>query len=145
MSNKTIFLGCDHRGYKLKEALKKELIKKRIDLVDFTPIFDPNDDFSDFAKRVAIQVSKGKGRGILICGTGIGMSIAANRFKKIRAALVHTIEEVKLSRMHSNSNIIVLGGNHTKPDLAKKMLSVWLKTSFLGRKYKRRMDKTNKL
>lgn len=141
MYKQTIFLGCDHRGFKLKEVLKQELIRKKIDLVDFTPEFIENVDYPDPAKKVSVQISKNKGKGILICGTGMGMSIAANRFPKVRATLVGSVRDAKLSRMHNDSNILVLGGNTIKPQLGKKILMAWLNTSFLGGKHRRRLDK----
>ena len=99
-------------------------------------------DFPDFAAPVAEAILEKKfARGILICGTGIGMSIAANKFPGIRAALCYDLETAKLSREHNDANVLALGGRTLNPELAKKIVSVWLATEFAGGRYAKRTDK----
>ena len=100
----------------------------------------------DFAEKVADAIRKKKfARGILICGTGIGMSIAANKFLGIRAALCYDLETAKLAREHNDSNILVLGARRIDPELAKKIVSIWLTTEFEGGRHERRIEKIRKI
>jgi RpiB/LacA/LacB family sugar-phosphate isomerase len=103
-------------------------------------------DYPDFGRAVAEQVSSGKfDRGILICGTGIGMSMVANRFPGVRAALVHDLYTARLSREHNDANLLVLGGRTTGKGLAREILKVWLEASFEGGRHARRVDKIKEL
>ena len=138
-----IFLGADHRGYKLKEGLKIYLDKKGIPYKDLGTNSELNTDYPDYAKKVARKVKASKGsKGILICGSGTGMTMSANRFKGIRASLAYDNISAKSSRRDEDSNIICLNGNRTSVPKAEKMLSIWLGTPFskLAR-YKRRIKK----
>ena len=118
-----IIIGADHAGFKLKEHIKKFLEKKGYSYVDMGAYkYNKDDDYPDFAKKVAVQVVKEKAKGILICGSGIGVCIAANKVKKIRAVLAHNIRSAKASRIDGNTNILCLGGRVTKKDLAHKII-----------------------
>ena len=126
-----IFIGADHAGYELKEKLKKSLQEIGLEFIDVgASSYDKNDDYPDFAKKVALEVHKnGENKGIVICGTGIGACITANKFRGIRAALVHDEESAKLSREHNDSNILCLSGKTDKIK-ADKVLKSWLETPF---------------
>jgi ribose 5-phosphate isomerase B len=147
MKAKKVFLGCDHAGYETKEKIKKILQKLKADFEDCTKIYDPEDDYPEYAAKVAKQVAKNRGsRGILVCGTGIGMSIAANKIRGVRAALCRTEYDVKMTRMHNDANILVLAGNakHSDADLAN-MLSAFFTEEFEGGRHLRRINKIRKL
>uniref|UniRef100_A0A7C4UGW0 Ribose 5-phosphate isomerase B n=1 Tax=candidate division WOR-3 bacterium TaxID=2052148 RepID=A0A7C4UGW0_UNCW3 len=136
-----IGLGCDHRGYELKEFIKKYLIEMNYEIVDFGTYTNDSVDYPDYAIPIGEKVAKGElDRGILICYSGIGMSIVANKVKGVYAALVHDKEEALLSRKHNNSNILVLSGKIDK-DLAKEIVKIWLETEFEGGRHLRRLNK----
>jgi len=136
-----IYLGADYAGYKLKEAVKQYLDKKKLKYQDFGTFSDKNkNDFPEFAWPVAKKVAHSKdAKGILICGTGIGMSIAANRFKKVRAALVFKVKEARFAKTHDNANILCLAAWSTRKQVALKIINTWLKTPFqaLARRVRR--------
>ncbi len=140
-----IYIGGDHGGFGLKEKMKEYLKKKKecetVDLGAFN--FEPLDDFPDYALAVAKKVSeKEKAKGILFCGSGQGMAIAANKVKKIRAAVCWDIVSAKQSREHLDTNILCLGAKFISADLAKKIIDIWLDTPFLKEeKYFRRIRK----
>jgi len=135
------FIASDHRGYALKEFLKENFAL--IDLGTFT--CEKKVDYPDYAKKLSKLVLKEKSRGILICGTGIGMSIAANRNKGIRAALCHTTTDAAITRLHNDANILVLGGDSTKPKDAEKIVKVFFETKFSNEeRHKRRIKKLEK-
>ncbi|MEK9182170.1 MAG: RpiB/LacA/LacB family sugar-phosphate isomerase [Patescibacteria group bacterium] len=140
-----IYLGADHRGYNLKEEIKKFLTESGYDFEDMGNFkHDTDDDYTDFAKLVAEKVSQNpeKDKGILICGSGVGVDITANKFKGVRSALADDIETAKQSREHDDTNVLSLPANEVDFDLAKKIVSAWLSTPFSDReKYKRRVDK----
>jgi len=142
-----IAIGSDHAGFSLKESIKKFLEKMKFEVEDFGNYREEStDDYPDFAVKVAEAVKDNKcEKGILICGTGIGMSIASNKVPRIRAALCCNTEMAKLSREHNDANILALGGRMTGEEEAKKIVDVWLKTKFLGEKYLRRVEKVNKI
>ncbi|MCS7184935.1 MAG: ribose 5-phosphate isomerase B [bacterium] len=141
----SIIIASDHRGYKLKEKIKKIIKKMGHRITDSGTFSEASVDYPDYAKIVSEFVSKGYfDRGILICGTGIGMSIAANKFKKIYAARVLNPEDAYLSRAHNNSNVLCLPGNRLIKNL-KKILSVWLNTRFSGGRHNRRITKIDLL
>lgn len=126
-----LYLGSDHRGLELKEYIKEYLQKKKIKFVDLgNKIYEPEDDYPDFAKKVSKEVQKNpqKNRGILICGSGIGMSISANRFKKIRAGLALSYWMAEDGRREDDINILVLAANYTDPGTAIRILESFLKT-----------------
>lgn len=137
-----IIIGADHAGYALKETLKPWLAKRGFDVTDAGTDCETSVDYPDFAACVAELVSNRTfSKGILICGTGLGMSIVANRFPGVRAALCHDEETARLSRMHNDANILVLAGRQTDPDKALSILGVWLSTPFEGVRHQKRLDK----
>jgi len=139
-------LGADHAGYELKEELKGFLKQKEIDYYDFGTYDTKSTDYSDWGIKVAETVAKGEfERGILICGTGLGMCLMANKVPGIRATPCYGIFAARLSREHNNSNILVLGGRITGKDLAKQIVEEWLEVKFKGGRHKRRVDKITKI
>ncbi len=124
----TIYLAADHAGFALKDRLKAQLTRLENKVVDLTPIFKNGDDYPGVAKKLIDKISK-SGRGILFCGSGVGVCIAANRVKGIRAAVGHSTEEVKLARQHDDINVLCLSGwNHADETKAMKMIAAFLKT-----------------
>ncbi len=141
-----IAIGADHGGYKLKEALIVYLRKQGHSVFDEGAFSDKSCDYPEFARRVVKLVLARKAKmGILICKTGLGMSMAANRVKGIRAALCHNARMVKSSRQHNNANILVFGANYTKKTQAKGMCDVFLKEKFLGGRHARRIRKMEQI
>ncbi len=139
---RNVLVGSDHAGFRLKEKIKSCLIKKGLAVRDVGTYSEERCDYPEFAYKVAAAVSKDKRlRGILICKTGIGNSIAANRVPGARAALCYNIKAAKLSREHNDSNILVLGSSFVNAQLAEKISAVWLKTEFRAGRHKRRLDK----
>lgn len=137
-----IIIGSDHAGYAMKEQIKRYLEKKGIAVEDAGPVSEESVDYTDYAKKVARQVSDGKfERGVLLCGTGIGMSIAANRFKGVRAALANDLFSAIMSRRHNDANILVLGGRLIGDTLALQLVETWLDTPFEGGRHQRRLEK----
>lgn len=128
----TIYLGADHAGFKLKESLKKYFDQQKIKYQDLGTDSEESVDYPDFAKKTAEKVikSRGQGRGILICGSGIGMSIAANKIKGAYAALAWSPQIAKQSREHGNVNILVLPGQYLAKNEAIKIARAWLKTKY---------------
>jgi ribose 5-phosphate isomerase B len=129
-----IYLGADHGGFALKEELKKLLKELSLDFTDEgNATFDQNDDYVDFASCVARAVSKDNGaQGILLCRSGIGMDIVANKFPGVRCALVATVEAARLSRLHNDANVLALSADFLDPDKALSIARVWLVTPFSG-------------
>lgn len=145
-NNKQIAIGADHAGFELKEKIKKTLEDLEYKVIDFGTNSSDSVDYPLIAKEVASHVaSKNPARGILICGTGIGMSIAANKVKGIIAALCHNAETAKLARSHNNSNILTLGGRTTDLESAKEIVKVWLETDFEGGRHQRRVQEIREL
>ena len=139
---KKVCIASDHAGYKLKEIIKNYLILKNISIIDLGPINDSSVDYPDFAKRVSNRVKAKKSDiGILVCGSGTGMAISANKVKKIRAAVCYNLTSTRLSRQHNNANIIALGSRLTKKSTALKLISVFLSTKFEGGRHLRRVKK----
>jgi len=136
-----ILVGADHGGFELKEQLKQFLAEKGFEIEDYSPKLDNSDDYPDPAKAVAQDVAAGKGKGLLVCGTGIGMSIAANKVKGARAARVSTEYDAEMAAKHNNANLLTMGGRTTDIELAKKMLLKWLETPFEGDRHERRVNK----
>jgi len=143
MENQTpIVMGSDHAGYALKEFIKEHLTDSDFKVEDCGTYSEDSVDYTDFGIQVAQKVSSGEfQRGILICGTGLGMSMVANRIKNVRAALCHDIFSAMMSRQHNDSNILVLGGRVIGSGLAKEIVNVWLKTPFEGGRHKNRIEK----
>jgi len=141
-SKRDLCIGSDHAGFDLKEKLKRHLLKKRFRVRDFGTYSKDSCDYPDFAYILARQVARNSGlRGILICKTGIGNSIVANKVNGVRAALCYNVEAAKLSRQHNDSNVLVLGSAFVDLRKARRILDVWLATEFEGGRHKRRVDK----
>ncbi len=141
-----LLIAADHAGFSLKEKLKAYLEKKGIGLKDLGTYSKERCDYPLYAYELARSISSGKyERGILICKSGIGNSIVANRLPGVRAALCDNLKIVKLSREHNDSNILVLGSAFVKADLAKKMVTAWLNTKFLGGRHLRRIKLINQI
>lgn len=143
----TIYIGADHRGFELKEELKKVLEKAGYQVEDLgNHIYDENDDYPDFAAKVAKSVAKHPGsRGIVICGSGVGVDIVANRFKGIRSALIFSVKQAIASRTDDDANVIAIASDYINKRQARKLVEVWLKSHFSGeQRYKRRIDKIEK-
>ena len=139
---KKIFLSSDHAGYKLKEKIKIHLSKKKIKCIDLGPFNNSRGDYPDYAHKVAKKVKTNKNHsGILICGSGMGMNIAANRHKNIRAAQCFNLKSTKLSRLHNDANIITLGSRLLTEKNALNCVSVFLKTKFEGGRHLKRIKK----
>ena len=139
---KKISLSSDHAGFKLKEIIKKSLIKKKIKVMDLGPKSNKSVDYPDYAKKVAKNIiSKKSDLGILICGSGTGMAMSANKFKKIRAAVCYNKASTRLSRQHNNANIMALGSRLTRKANAIKLVNVFLNTKFEGGRHLRRVKK----
>lgn len=138
----SVAIGSDHAGFRLKKIFVEYLKNAGIECKDFGTDGDISVDYPDFAALVAQSVVSGASqRGILICSTGIGMSIAANRFKGIRAALCHDCFTAKMSRRHNDSNILVIGAGLTAAPAAKDILETWLSENFEGGRHERRICK----
>ena len=138
---KKIFIASDHAGFKLKNSiiLKFTKIKK---IEDLGPKSSDSVDYPDFAKKLSRKVSSNKGSfGILVCGSGMGMAITANKIKNIRAALCYSAKNTKLSRLHNNANIITLGERLINKNKAFKLIEIFLKTKFEGGRHLRRVKK----
>jgi ribose 5-phosphate isomerase B len=142
-----IVIGSDHAGFEMKEFVKKHLSSRGIPFFDAgAKLYDPEDGYPAFAFNVAQSVASGKfSRGILMCGTGIGASIAANRVKKVRAALCYSPEMAQMSRIHNNSNVLVMGGRTTSTDVAAKIMDAWLEAQFEGGRHQMRIDQIDTL
>ncbi len=139
---KKIFISSDHAGYKLKELIKNYLDNKKISYNDLGPKNDKKVDYPDYAHKVAKRVKRNKNYvGILVCGSGIGMNITANRHKNIRAAQCFDLKSSKLSRLHNNANIITLGSRLLTKKNALNCVSVFLNTNFEGGRHKKRIKK----
>ena len=137
-----IGLGCDHGGLKLKNTIIKYLEKNNIEFKDYGTYTPDSVDYPVYAKKVAKAVAEGEcEKGILICGTGIGISIAANKVKGIRAALCHDVASARLTRLHNDSNILCMGGRIIGPEHALAVAEAWLGTEFSGdERHKRRIS-----
>jgi len=139
---KKIFISSDHAGYKLKELIKLQLNKKKIKYTDLGPKNDNRVDYPDYAHKVAKKVKTNKDYlGILVCGSGIGMNIVANRHKNIRAAQCFNLKSTKLSRLHNDANIITLGSRLLTKKNALNCVSVFLNTKFEGGRHTKRIKK----
>ena len=139
---KKIFISSDHAGYKLKESIRYYLDKKKITYTDLGPNNDDRVDYPDYAHKVAKKVKTNKNHvGILVCGSGMGMNIAANRHKNIRAAQCFNLESTKLSRLHNDANIITLGSRLLSKNNALKFVNIFLSTKFEGGRHLKRIKK----
>lgn len=137
-----IVIASDHGGVNLKKAVVEELTEKGMDITDYGPDSDESVDYPDFAKPVSQKVADGEfDRGILICGTGIGMNITANKVKGVRCALVHDSFSAKVTRQHNNSNILAMGERVIGSGLANDIVDIWLNTEYEGGRHERRVCK----
>jgi ribose 5-phosphate isomerase B len=137
-----IIIGSDHAAFPLKEKVKQFIIGKGIEIRDAGTDSEHSVDYPDFGIKVARAVSNGEyQRGILLCGTGLGMSMVANRFPHVRAALCSDLFSVRMSREHNDSNMLVLGGRIVGDALAFELVKTWLETPFEGGRHKLRLDK----
>ena len=136
-----IALGCDHGGYELMQEIKKYLDEKGLEYQDFGCGGTKSVDYPVYARKVTGAIVSGQcERGILICGTGIGISIAANKVKGVRCGLCTSVEMATLTKQHNNANILALGGRTTAPELAMEIVDAWLDTEFEGGRHQRRVD-----
>jgi ribose 5-phosphate isomerase B len=142
-----VAIGCDHGGRELKDEIVRILQKvANIELIDYGTMTLDSVDYPDYAKKVSEAVAGGTiDRGILICGTGIGMSIVANRYPNIRAALCHDHFTAKMSRLHNDANILVLGERVTGKGVACDIVTTWLDTEFEGGRHQKRLDKIREI
>ena len=139
-----IAIGSDHAGYELKEYVKGILLERQETVTDVGTNGPESVDYADFGLKVAELVSRGEAeKGILVCGTGIGMSIIANKVKGIRASLISDLYTAIQSRRHLDANILVLGGRVIGKGLAEEIVKAWLDTAFEGGRHQKRIDKIN--
>ena len=145
--DKLIYIGADHAGFRLKEYIKIYLSKTGYAPVDMgNEKYEPSDDYPDYAAKVARKVSETGGRGIIICDSGVGVCITANKIKNIRAVNPTNTVVARMSREHNNTNILCLGQNYIKPLLAKKIINIWLETGFSREeRHHKRVDKINRI
>ncbi|MBT3238877.1 MAG: ribose 5-phosphate isomerase B [Rhodospirillaceae bacterium] len=141
MSSETIAVACDHGGYDLKLALIETIKELGFEILDLGSGTE-SVDYPDFGYALGHAIRDGQAtRGVLVCGSGIGISIAANRIAEVRCALIHDALGAKLSRQHNNANVIAFGGRMTGIDLARDCLKVFLETEFEGGRHERRVEK----
>jgi len=145
--NKTqIVIGSDHAAYQLKEKIRQYLIERGMDINDVGTYSEDSVDYVDFGIKVSTMVSTGKyERGILLCGTGLGMSMVANKFPHVRAALCNGLFSAIMSRRHNNSNILVMGGRVIGEELARQIVKAWLETPFDGGRHQLRIKKFDRI
>jgi ribose 5-phosphate isomerase B len=141
-----VAIASDHRGYHLKERVISQLKGQGHEVIDEGPSTDASVDYPDFAALVAKKVSAGAAeRGILICGTGIGMAIAANKFKNVRAAACVDEVTAELSRRHNNLNVLCLSGDLLSSRSTERLVDIWMNTDFEGGRHERRVEKIHQL
>ena len=141
-----IVIGCDHAAYLLKEKVKRHIMESGIRVEDVGTYSEDSVDYPDYGIKVASLVSTGKfERGILLCGTGIGMSMVANKFHHVRAALCNDLFSAIMSRRHNNANILVMGGRVVGEGLALETLKAWLETPFEGGRHRLRIEKFSRI
>ena len=139
---KKVCIASDHAGYKNKEIIKDFLVEKNVSIIDLGPPNENSVDYPDYAKKVSKRVkSKKSDIGILVCGSGTGMAISANKIKGIRAAVCYNTQSTVLSRQHNDANIIALGSRLTKKKMSLKLVSIFLKTKFEAGRHLRRVKK----
>ena len=137
-----IAVGSDHGGIHLKNHIREYLTAKGIEVLDCGTYTEESTDYPDYAAKVCQAINTGEAeRGILVCGTGIGISIAANKIKGIRAALCHETYTAKMSREHNNANVLAMGGRTTGFEIADEIVRTWMKTEFAGGRHERRVNK----
>jgi ribose 5-phosphate isomerase B len=137
-----IAIASDHAGFKLKESLKKTLLAQRYSVIDLGTVSEDSTDYPDFAKKAAEEVSKKRAElGVLVCGSGIGMAMAANRFRGIRAAVINDEFDAQMSRSHNNANIACFAARKLSEDEANRLLAIWLTAKFEGGRHEKRVKK----
>ena len=137
-----IFISSDHAGYNLKDQIYDKLKKRNYRITNLGPFNDKSVDYPIYAKKLANTVSRNKSSfGILVCGSGTGMAMAANKVKNIRAAVCYNVKNTKLSRLHNNANIITVGSRLISKNLALKLVNIFLKTKFESGRHLRRIKK----
>ena len=137
-----ILIASDHAGFRLKEIIKEYLSKKKIKILDLGPFKLSKVDYPDYAHKLSKKINLNqKLTGVLVCGSGIGMEITANRYKNVRAALCYNQKSAKLSRLHNNANVITLGSRLTKKSVALKCINIFLNTKFEGGRHTKRVKK----
>ena len=142
MSSETIAIACDHAGFELKNELKRTLIDLNFEVLDLGTNEVKSVDYPDYGYAMAAAIKDGRAsRGVLVCGSGIGISIAANRHNNIRAALIHDSLGAKMSRLHNDANVIVFGGRIIGNDVAVDCLHTFLTTNFEGGRHVARVEK----
>src|SRR4030043_192269 len=142
----TIAIGCDHAGFELKKEIISLLDDLHIECIDYGTEGPQSVDYPDFGEKVSEAVSSGKiDKGILICGTGIGMSIVANKFPNVRASLCNELFTAKMSRLHNDANILVFGGRVVGKDLAKEIVKTWVSTLFEKERHCTRLKKITQI
>ena len=135
-------VASDHGGFELKEAIVALLAERGLEHIDMGPVNLDSVDYPDFGAKVAGAVSKGEAdSGILVCGTGIGMSIVANKFQNVRAALVHDSFTAQMAKEHNNANVLVLGGRILSVEQGVELVRIWLDTKYEGGRHQLRLDK----
>lgn len=135
-------IGCDHGGFELKNHIISYLKEQGVEIKDFGTYDENSVDYPDIAKKVCASITSGEcERGILVCGTGIGMSIAANKVKGIRAAMCTDVYSAKMTKQHNNTNVLCLGGRVTGRELAFMICDTWLNEEFMGGRHQNRIDK----
>ena len=136
-----IAVASDHGGFALKEKVKEHLMQRGFEVEDLGTHSEDSVDYPTYGKACGEAVASGKADlGVVVCGTGIGISIAANKVKGIRCGLCTSVEMAHLTKQHNNANILALGGRTTEPDLALKIVDEWLDTEFEGGRHQRRVD-----
>ncbi len=141
-----VAIGSDHAGYALKEETKEILKALNAEIIDCGPAGSESVDYPDFGQKVSSMVSEGTvERGILICGTGLGMSMVANKFPRVRAALCNDLFCAQMSRLHNDANILVMGGRIIGKDLAAEIVRKWMSTPFEGARHANRLMKIRKI
>jgi ribose 5-phosphate isomerase B len=145
MTSQRILIGSDHAGFALKQIFMNSLANGPYEVVDVGCHAETSCDYPDFAQDLCRRIVSGEAtQGILICGTGLGMSMAANRFHGIRAALCTTEFHARMSRLHNDANVLVLGGRVTGTELALAILKAWMETPFEGGRHQRRLDRIDR-
>ncbi|HQO79149.1 MAG TPA: ribose 5-phosphate isomerase B [Thermodesulfobacteriota bacterium] len=141
-----VVLASDHRGYQLKKTLQEFLAQQPVEVLDVGTFSVDSVDYPDFCRLAAEKVSSGEyDRGIVICGSGIGMSIVANKFPGVRAALCHDVLAAEMSRKHNDSNVLSLGADRVDAQRALDIVKIWLETPFEGGRHQRRLEKIQEI
>lgn len=141
-----VAIASDHAGFQGKEAIKEELARRGVEYVDFGADSEQSVDYPDYARLVGEAVARGEAeRGILVCGSGIGMSIAANKVPGVRAALAWSAETARLARQHNDANIIAVGARTTPPEVIAQIVDAFLTSNFDGGRHAERVEKISRL